>query len=81
MKRGTLLVVFVLLILASGTLTSVNYASSSTTSNNFDEPLEATPEAAGVLAANDQLGGVLNPVVLEQRGNRTSAPLHAETDS
>ena len=85
MKRGPLVVVFIFIILVSGTLFTLYYHPKHKTSEIVNE---ANNEAApfshiekGTLADQHEIQGVLDPVVIEQTGNSTIGPLHAETDS
>ncbi|MFW9926383.1 MAG: hypothetical protein ACFFDM_06395, partial [Candidatus Thorarchaeota archaeon] len=83
MKRGAILAAFVLIMLASGMCTLPDYSSV----NNFFEPetdgevSEPILHETNLLSGHQTIEGNLNPVVIEQRGNKTTATLLASTDT
>ncbi len=85
MKRGSFVITVVFLVLASGSLTSFDETAISrnleSADGPLDESLEIDPVDTDYYPSQDELQGILNPVVIEQRGNKTTSSLHAETDS
>jgi len=84
-KRGSFVITVVFLVLASGSLTSFDETAISrnleSADGPLDESLEIDPVDTDYYPSQDELQGILNPVVIEQRGNKTTSSLHAETDS
>ncbi|MFW9892592.1 MAG: hypothetical protein ACFFFO_10340 [Candidatus Thorarchaeota archaeon] len=83
MKRGAILAVIVLIILASGISNPLDTGSI----DNYFEPKtagkahELKPQETNLLSDHFTIGANLNPAIIEQRGNKTSATLQAATDS
>ncbi|MFW9964161.1 MAG: hypothetical protein ACFFCX_11390 [Candidatus Sifarchaeia archaeon] len=85
MKRGTLVVMIIFVILTSGSLAIYGQYSRDGKIEQQDsviagatgfDPLDTT-----LPSEQNELVGTLDPVVIEQTGNKTTATIHAETDS
>lgn len=85
LNRGPVVVAFVLLMLASGTFVSSNFASEYVNprlaNGTDDDTSELAPIEDAQLSDQRELEGTIDPVVIEQTGNKTTETLHAETDS
>ncbi|MFW9832781.1 MAG: hypothetical protein ACFFEK_02205 [Candidatus Thorarchaeota archaeon] len=84
MKRGSLLVALVFLIVASGSSVSISDNSRppiSESTGYIDDASRLTPIRKNQKSEDYETHGLLDPVVIEQRGNVTNTILHAETDS
>ncbi|MHA2426300.1 MAG: hypothetical protein ACXAEF_16040, partial [Candidatus Thorarchaeota archaeon] len=84
MKRGPLVLACVFLMLASCILVSPKYNSEKTSSGltaGTDDEVEFVPIDESQLSEEVEIQGLLDPVVIEQTGNKTTPTLQAETDS
>ena len=85
MRRLAILVAFVVIILSSATYVSPNLGydrtNSDLTTESQSENVDSSLLKKATLSDHVETEGTLNPVVIEQRGNKTNPTLHAETDS
>ncbi|MFW9769276.1 MAG: hypothetical protein ACFFEM_10685, partial [Candidatus Thorarchaeota archaeon] len=82
MKRSGCLFVAVILFLVCTINAPFDSRGGTLSEQSEYESVSALEKNGSNILSNDhQLSGTLNPVVIEQRGNRTNPVLHAETDS
>ncbi|MFW9796411.1 MAG: hypothetical protein ACFFE2_05170 [Candidatus Thorarchaeota archaeon] len=83
MRRVLLVIILVLLVLASGSniISNPRQTHSITENRSENQSSGLVPMDVSLLSAYSQLQGALDPVVIEQTGNKTTSPIHAETDS
>ncbi|MBY8998039.1 MAG: hypothetical protein KGD60_09915, partial [Candidatus Thorarchaeota archaeon] len=85
MKRGRLVVAIVFIILACGSFSSfgfdLNNEGLGLASEMMYDASKFDPVDTRLISDQSELQGTLNPVVIEQTGNKTTSTIHAETDS
>ena len=85
MKRGTLIVAVVFIFVFSGSLVSFDFPHCESTSDSMGDSTyqneSFSPKSINHISDTNEIEGILNPAVIEQRGNKTNPVLHAETDS